>query len=298
MTDPVVLIIGASSGIGLATAQRAASDGHRLVLAARDAGALDRAETASRAAGATDVLTRPMDVGSHDDVQHLVDVVLDRHGRLDVVVLTATVMAYGTIEQMPADVFETVVDTAVHGTAHVARAVLPVFRRQRGGTFVIVNSLLGSVTVPLMGAYATAKWGQRAIARTLQQEAARERGIHVCIVSPGSTNTPIYYQAANYVGKAARPPIPVLQPERVAASVVKLIDKPRKHVSIPVGPPNPVLISGFRLLPFFYDRIVGPAFKLAGHTRREETINDGNVHKPDPNQDRLHGHWPDKPISE
>ncbi len=229
------------------------------------------AETACRAAGAADVLDLPADVGSHDDVQRLVDVVLDRHGRLDVVVLTATVMAYGTIEQLPADVFETVVDTAVHGTAHVARAVLPVFRRQRGGTFVIVNSLLGSVTVPQMGAYATAKWGQRAIARTLQQEVARERGIHVCIVSPGSTNTPIYYQAANYVGKAARPPIPVLQPERVAASIVKLIDRPRKHVSIPVGPPNPVLITGFRLLPFVYDRIVGPAFKLAApHAARRE----------------------------
>ena len=164
---------------------------------------------------------------------------------------------------------------------------------KRGGTFIIVNSLLGSVTVPQMGAYATAKWGQRAIARTLQQEVARDRRIHVCIVSPGSTNTPIYYQAANYVGKAARPPIPVLQPERIAASVVKLIDKPRKHVSIPVGPPNPVLITGFRLLPFLYDRIVGPAFKLAGLTRREETVSDGNVHKPDPDQERLHGHWPD-----
>ena len=295
MTDRVVLIIGASSGIGLATAQRAAHEGHRLVLAARDPGALDRAQTACHAAGAADVSACPMDVGSERDVRRLVDAVLDRQGRIDVVVLTATVMAYGSIEQMPTDVFETVVDTAVHGTAHVARAVLPVFRRQRGGTLVIVNSLLGSVTVPQMGAYATAKWGQRAIARTLQQEVASERGIHVCVVSPGSTNTPIYYQAANYVGKAARPPIPVLQPERVAASIVKLFDKPRKHVSIPVGPPNPVLISGFRLVPFVYDRIVGPAFKLAGLTRREQMVTSGNVHKPDPDLERLSGHWPDKP---
>ena len=111
---------------------------------------------------------------------------------------------------MPADLFEGVVDTAIHGTARLARAVLPVFRRQRRGVFVVVNSLLGSITVPNMGAYATSKWGQRAVARTLQQELRGERGVHVCIVSPGRINTPIYYQAANHTGRDARPPGPTL----------------------------------------------------------------------------------------
>ena len=294
MSDRVVLIVGASSGIGLATALELAQRGDRLVLVARDADALARAESACREAGANDVHVAVLDVGRAADVQGVVADVLARNGRLDAVVHTATVMGYGTIEQMPTAVFEQVVDTAIHGTAHVARAVLPHFRRQNRGTLVIVNSLLGSVAVPNMGAYATAKWGQRAIARTLQQEVQRDKDIHVCIVSPGSTNTPIYYQAANYTGRAARPPIPVLPPERLGSSVAALLDRPRKHVSVPVGPINPIVIAGFRFLPFVYDRLVSPLFKIGALTRQTQSDTEGNVFTPAPQQDRLHGHWPDR----
>lgn len=289
-----VVIIGASSGIGLATARLLAARGDRLVLAARDLDSLDVAARQCHAAGAADVITVAMDVGVETQVDDLVARAVEAFGRIDVVVHTATVMAYGTIEQMPRDVFEQVVDTAIHGTAHLARAVLPVLRGQGAGVLVIVNSLLGSVTVPNMGAYATAKWGQLAIARTLQQEVRGEPDVHVCIVSPGSTNTPIYYQAANYTGRAARPPVPVLQPERVASSIAKLADRPRNHVSIPVGPPNPVIIMGFRLLPFVYDRLVGPLFRIAALTRRHEAPTAGNVHKPAPDAERVFGHWPDR----
>ena len=294
MTDRVVVVAGASSGIGLATALRLARDGTRLVLAARPSAALDTAAEACRSAGAADVRSVPADLLDEADVDRLLAETLEAHGRVDAVVHTATVMAYGTIEAVPSDIFRTVVDTAVHGTANVARAFVPQFRTQRYGTFVIVNSLLGSVTVPSMGAYATAKWGQRAVARTLQQEVRGERDIHVCIVSPGSTNTPIYRQAANYTGKAARPPIPVLQPERTAASIVGLLDRPRSHVSVPVGPTNPVIVTGFRLLPAVYDALVGPLFRLVALTRTDERATTGNVRGPVTAKERLHGLWPDR----
>lgn len=294
MSERVVLIVGGSSGIGLATARKLAAAGDRLVLVARDTDALAVAEHACRVAGAGDVHTIPADVGVQADVQRAVEQAVELHGRIDVVVQTATVMAYGSVEKMPADVFTEVVDVAIHGTLYLAQAVLPVLRRQGQGTLIIVNSLLGSVVVPNMGAYATAKWGQRAIARTLQQEVRDAKNVHVCIVSPGSTNTPIYYQAANYTGKQARPPIPVLQPERTAAAIVKLADKPRQHVSIPVGPPNPIIITGFRLLPAIYDLVVGPLFKVGALTRGEQPPTDGNVHKPVPGLEREHGHWPDR----
>ena len=211
---------------------------------------------------------------------------------IDAVVLTATVMSYGRIEDTPPDVFTTVVDTAVHGTLHVAQAVMPVLREQHAGVFIVVNSLLGSVTVPQMGAYATAKWGQRALVRTLQQETRGDKDIHVCLVSPGSTNTPIYYQAANYTGRGARPPVPVQQPERTAAAIAGLIDRPRPHVSIPVGPPNPLIISGFRLAPWVYDRAVGPLFKLAALTRTPVAATTGNVASPVAGEERVRGRWP------
>jgi NAD(P)-dependent dehydrogenase (short-subunit alcohol dehydrogenase family) len=294
VSDRVVLIVGASSGIGLATAQRMAARGDSLVLAARSLQSLNLAASLCRSAGASDVRAVAADVGVEEDVRRLVAETLAAYGRIDLVVHTATVMAYGSIEEVPGAIFTQVVDTAVHGTAHLARAVLPVFRRQARGTFIIVNSLLGSITVPQMGAYATAKWGQQAIARTLQHELRAEKNIHVCIVSPGSTNTPIYYQAANFTGQAARPPIPVLQPERVAESIGRLADKPRQHVSVPVGPPNPIVITGYRLLPFVYDRLVGPLFKLAALSRRSQDPTEGTVFTPNPNKERLHGHWPDK----
>ncbi|MET1071935.1 MAG: SDR family NAD(P)-dependent oxidoreductase [Umezawaea sp.] len=292
MTGRVVVVVGASSGIGLAAAIGFAARGDDLVLVSRSADALKTAEVACRSAGTGGVDTAVEDIRDPAAADRIVARTLELHGRVDVVVHTATVMGYGTVEAMPADVFTAVVDTAVHGTVHLSRAVLPVMRRQHAGTFIGVNSLLGSVTVPQMGAYAASKWGQRAVLRTLQQETRDEPGVHVCIVSPGSINTPIYYQAANYTDRTARPPWPVLSPERAGAAIVRLADRPRRHVSVPVGPGNPLIIAGFRLLPLVYDRIVGPLFRLAALTRVTSGRTSGNVHRPVPEQERVHGNWP------
>lgn len=294
MTGRVVLVVGASSGIGLAAAAAFASRDDDVVLVSRSGEALDAAEKACRAVGvgAVDVIVD--DIGDSGGAGRIVANALERHGRIDVVVHSATVMGYGTVEAMPADVFNSIADTAIHGTLHLAQAVLPVFRRQHAGVFAGVNSLLGSIAVPQMGAYATAKWGQRAILRTLQQETRDEPGVHVCIVSPGSINTPVYDQAANYTGRATRPPVPVLSPERVAAAILRIADRPRRHVSVPVGPANPLIIAAFRCVPRLYGRLVGPLFRLAALTRKTVTPNSGNVFEPFPALERTHGRWPVK----
>ena len=294
MTGRVALVVGASSGIGLASATAFALRGDAVVLVSRSGEALDAAEKACRAAGAGVVDVVVDDIADPGGAGRVVARTLDLHGRIDVVVHSATVMGYGTVEAMPAEVFDAVVDTAIHGTLHLAQAVVPVLRRQRAGVFIGVNSLLGSITVPQMGAYSTAKWGQRAILRTLQQETRDERGVHVCIVSPGSVNTPVYDQAANYTGRATRPPIPVLSPDRVAAAIVRLADRPRRHVSVPVGPANPLIISAFRCLPSLYDRLVGPLFRLAALTRKTVPPTPGNVFEPAAAGERAYGRWPVK----
>lgn len=291
----VVLILGATSGIGLATALRFARNGDRLVLAARSDDTLADAARQCRTAGAAGVGTLELDMAVQDEVEDAIEHAVDQHQRLDVAVVSAAVMAYGTVETMPPDIFETVVKVAVFGTAHVARAVLPIFRRQGGGTLIVVNSLLGSITVPNMSAYSTSKWGQRALVRTLQQEVRRDKGVRVCLVSPGSVNTPIYYQAANYVGRKPRPPWPVRSPEKVGEAIFRLAERPKQNVSVPVGGTNPVIIGGFRLLPFVYDRIVGPAFRLASLSRRSLEPTTGNVESANPAGERMHGHWPDPP---
>lgn len=294
MAEPrVVVIIGASSGIGRACVRRFAQHGDHLVLAARAQESLNRAADEAIAAGAADVRTHPVDVLDPGSVATLVADTVDHHGRIDAVVHTATTMAYGRIEDVPDEVFASVVRTAVEGTATVARAVLPVFRRQHRGVLVIVNSLLGAVTVPAMGAYATAKWGQRGLARTLQQEVRDEADVHVCLVSPGSINTPIYYQAANVIGRPARPPIPVLPASWVARVISTVVAHPRGHVSAAVGVTNPLIVFGFRVLPAVYDALVGPLFRRTATTDGERPPTVGNVLTSRPDLEREQGHWPD-----
>lgn len=271
----VVVVLGASSGIGRACALAFAGEGARLALAARGSEALHDVARACEGAGAGATLVAPTDVLDGAAVGRLVDRAVEAFGGVDVMVHTANVMAYGRIEEVPPEVFERVVDTAVHGTANVARAVLPAFRARGSGTLVIVTSLLASVPVPSMGAYIAGKWGQLGLARVLQVEARDDPGISVCTVSPGAVDTPIFRRAANFAGFVGRPPPPVMSPERVAAAVVRSADHPRKRRS--VGPANVVVLAGFRLLPWLYDRIVGPLARAGAFTREPVGPTPGNV---------------------
>jgi NAD(P)-dependent dehydrogenase (short-subunit alcohol dehydrogenase family) len=285
-----VLITGASSGIGRATAALFAQRGARLVLLARGRPALEDAAAEARAAGAADVVVCPADVLDEDALGTAVDGAVRRFGSLDVVVHSAQVIAYGRIEDVPKAVFERVVDTALHGTANLVRTVLPVFRRQEAGHLVVVSSLLASVTTPFMGSYNAAKWGQLGLIRTLQQETRDVPGISVSAVAPGGVNTPIYSQAGSYIGLKGRPPVPIYSPERVARSVVARLDRPRRLIQS--GFANPVVILGFRLFPAVYDALVGPllrVFALADDDRTEPTP--GNVFESRPEGNATTGRW-------
>lgn len=270
--ERVVVVVGASSGTGRAAARAFAARGARLVLAARSLSSLERAAEECRSDGADDVLVVPTDVLDELAVREPIDRAVGRYGRVDVLVHTAMVMAYGRVEDVPAAVFTRVVDTAVHGTANLARSVLPVFRRQGEGTLVVVNSLLGSIVAPLMGSYATGKWGQLGLARVLQIETRDAPGIRVCTVSPGGVDTPIYYQAANYTG---RPPIAVDSPEMVARAILRCADGHGRNRT--VGAAYRVVLLGFRLAPPLYDVLVTPLLKLAALSRQPMPASEGNV---------------------
>ncbi|NEM05539.1 SDR family NAD(P)-dependent oxidoreductase [Geodermatophilus normandii] len=285
-----VLITGASSGIGRATARLFAQRGAALVLLARGREALEETAAQVRAEGAADVVVCPADVLDEGALRTAVEGTVRRFGSLDVVVHSAQVIAYGRTEDVPKEVFERVVDTALHGTANLARVVLPVFRRQGEGHLVVVSSLLASVATPLMGSYIAAKWGQLGMIRVLQQETRDVPGIHVSAVAPGGVNTPIYSQAGSYIGLKGRPPIPIYSPERVARSVVARLDKPRRLVQS--GFANPVVILGFRLFPAVYDALVGPllrVFALADDQKTPPT--EGNVFESRPAGNAEEGRW-------
>ncbi|WP_205687392.1 SDR family NAD(P)-dependent oxidoreductase [Cellulomonas endophytica] len=299
----VVVVIGASSGIGRATAHLLAARGDALVLASRSAEALEQVaqecrERAPRrrpgrppadAGGGPDVLVVPTDVSRRDAVERLVERAWLAHGRVDAVVHAPAVVAYGRFQEVPAEVFDQVISTNLLGTANVARAALARFGPARHGHLVLVGSLLGQIATPWMSSYVTSKWGVHGLARVLQAEARSLPGVDVSLLVPGAVDTPVYAQAASYAGRIGRPPPPVDPPEKHARAVLRLLDRPRRTLS--VGPANGPGTAAFRLLPGLYDRLVGPGMSVLGLSRRRVGPHAGNVFGPVPAGEAVHGRW-------
>lgn len=285
----VIVVAGASSGIGRATALACARRRDDLVLVARAETPLrDVAAECARLGART--LVVPADVSDEDAVRRVLASALETYGRVDGWVHSAAVMAYGRVEDVPAEVFDRVVTTDLLGVVNVARVLLPRLRRQHGGgTLVVIGSLLGTTVAPLMGAYVTSKWGVQGLVRVLRLETRDAREVHVCSVSPAGVDTPIYLQAANYTGKAGRPPPPVDSPERVARAVLRSLDHPRRERV--VGPTSRVIRLAFTLLPGAYDLAVGPLLQFAALSRDDVRATAGNVLAPAPDGDALHGRW-------
>lgn len=285
MSPRVVLVTGASSGIGRATALRAAADGDHVVLVARGQDALEQVATLATRAGAASTLVVPTDVGDDGAVRDCVAAALHRHSRLDVVVNSAGVVAYGRAEEVPAEVFDGVLRTNLHGSVNVARHVLPVLRRQGTGSLVLVGSVIGHVAVPSMSAYAVSKWGVRALAQHLQVE---NPDVSVVYVAPGGVDTPIYSQAANVAGFEGRPPPPVATPERTARQILARVDGRRSGAQLTVA--NHLLRFGFTAVHPAYVRIVRPFFGIAAvDLARPVPATAGNVLRSVPAGNQLRG---------
>jgi NAD(P)-dependent dehydrogenase (short-subunit alcohol dehydrogenase family) len=283
---PVVVVTGASSGIGRATSALLSRQGMRVVLASRSRVAL---KAAQRECGGAPTLVVPTDVSSTAEVEALFEEALATFGRVDAVVHTAAVLAYGRFEDVPDEIFEHAIEVTLSGTARVARAALRHFATQGGGRLVVVGSLLGKIATPYMSSYVTAKWGVHGLVRCLQIEARETPGVHVSLVSPGGVNTPVYLQAGTYVGLHGRPPPPVVSPERVARVIARRLRRPARDSN--VGPANALTIAGFRMLPFVFDRIVGPLMRAGGLAGRVGATA-GNVMEPRAENEAVEGPWP------
>lgn len=248
---PVVVVTGASSGVGRAVALAFARRGGQVVLAARSAHVLD--EVARECAGAhraARALAVPADVTDEAAVDALAQAAFAWGGRIDVWVNAAGVGILGSVDRTPPREVRRLLDVNVMGVVHGARAALTVMCRQDSGVLIDVSSLLGGVVgAPYMSAYAMSKAALVTFDDILRQELALAgaRGVAVCSVLPAGVDTPFFRHAANHTGREVRAVPPPATPERVARAVVRAARRPRRRVV--VGPSARLLTWGHALTP-------------------------------------------------
>lgn len=199
--DKVVVITGASSGIGRAAAELFARDGARLVLAARDEAALRTVADGCRQRGGQ-AMPVAVDVTDAGQVARPARAVLSRHGRIDVRIADVGIGAVGLFHEVPMTAHEQVLRTNLLGYMHEAHAVPPVFLEQGRGIFISMNSLGGFVATPYAAAYSASKFGLRGLSEALRAELAGHSHIHVCDVHPSFVDTPGIGHGANRTGRA------------------------------------------------------------------------------------------------
>jgi len=286
----VVVLTGASSGIGRAAARRFARQHARLFLVARSAEALAEVAEECRDAGAAAVTAYPFDVAEPEAHERLVARVLAECGRVDVWVNDAAVMSYGRIEDTPVDVQRRIVEVNLLGVMWGTRAVVPVLRRQGRGVLINVSSLYGKMTTPYVSGYAASKFGILGFTQTVRQELHDVPGVAVCAVLPGSMDTPIFRHAANYIGREIKPVPPVSSPRRVARAIVDLAQHPKAQVE--VGRLHHLASRGHAVLPGAYGDLAPGVMRFVAIGDEPQEKHSGNLFETAvgaPNG--VDGHW-------
>jgi NAD(P)-dependent dehydrogenase (short-subunit alcohol dehydrogenase family) len=259
LRNSVVVITGASSGIGRAVAMGFARRGARLVLASRGPEALEQVVDECRRRGA-EAVGVPTDISDESQVEALAQRTFEHYGQMDVWVNCAAVVAFGRFLDVPAQSFRRVLDTNLFGLVHGARVALKHFLRQNSGVFIEVASVLGKEGIPYLSSYVASKEACIGLAACLRVE-LQGSGVRVCTVLPASIDTPIWEHGANYTGKAVMPIRPVYDPEDVSQAIVSCAVRPRRIVY--VGVSGRFVTYAHNLAPGLYERTASSVVERA-----------------------------------
>src|SRR5216684_2200967 len=224
-----VVITGASSGIGRATALEFARRGASLVLAARRGELLEEAASACRALGA-ECRVVVTDVTQRADCEHLIDLA----GKVDILVNNAGFAIFDPIESAKPDDLEAMMQTNYFGAVWCSQAVLPQLLARREGTIVNVASIAGIMGYARMGGYCATKFALMGFSETLRDEVLG-RGVRVAMVCPGTTNTDFFVKAERGKMPGASRLIMAIKPEQVARAIIKAAEDGKYRRILPVG---------------------------------------------------------------
>jgi short-subunit dehydrogenase len=285
LKDQVIVITGASSGIGLTTAEMAAERGARVVLNARNEAELRGAVERIRQRGGRATWVAG-DVADDETMERLAQRALDEFGALDTWVNNAGIGIYGRLEEVPTADKRRLFDVNFWGVVNGCKAAVRTMRRHGGGAIINLGSVESDRALPLHGIYAASKHAVKAYTDTLRMELEADRvPIAVTLVKPASINTPFIAHARNYMDEEAEYMAPVYAPEEVARTILKCAESPTRDIL--VGGSGKMISVMEKVAPRTMDRMLERS-AFAGQ-KKDEPVHTGDaLYAPEPDGHR-HG---------
>jgi short-subunit dehydrogenase len=236
LADQVMVVTGATSGIGLVTARMAARRGAKLVLAARNEVALKKLMEEEEFSGGNAICVKA-DVGNITDVRRIGCKAVEEFGRIDTWINNAGVSIYGRIMDVPDDDQRRLFQTNYWGVVYGSKTAVEKFLQMgHGGAIINIGSTLSDRAIPLQGAYCASKHAVKGFTDALRMELEEEGlPIAVTLVKPSAIDTPYKMHARNYLGVMPENPAPVYAPETVAETILYCAENPTRDVFIGAG---------------------------------------------------------------
>jgi short-subunit dehydrogenase len=264
LRNQVIVLTGATSGIGLVTAREAARRGARLSLAARSEEALVRLVEELRREGC-DAIHTVVDVGVEADVRRLADATVRHFGGFDTWINNAAAAIYGNLEQVPLGDQKRLFDTNFWGMVH-GSLIACEHLRERGGKLINVGSVLSERAIPVQGVYSASKAAVMGYTDALRMELEQERApVSVTLIKPAAIDTPYQDHAANYTYREPRNPPPVYAPETVAMAIFHAVEHQEREIV--VGGGGKVVTTLGNAAPRAADKIMGHLMPWLQHGR-------------------------------
>ncbi|HEV7372173.1 SDR family oxidoreductase [Arenibaculum sp.] len=286
----VVVITGASSGIGRAAARMFAREGAVVVLTARREPLLHEvADEVIRSGGRA--MSIPADVRDPDQLARVAERAVDAFGGIDVWINNAGVASFGRFEDTPPDAFAAVMNTTFNGVVNGFRAVLPHLRDRERGIIINTVSVAGRMPAPFHAAYGAAKHAVLGFTESVRAELEQEglHAVHVCNILPGPIDTPFWQHAANFSGHEVQALPPVRPAEAVAEAMVALSLNPRREVG--VGAPARLVELGMALAQGPIERQMGRQVRRRMFRQEARRRSAGALHEPMADGAGVSGGW-------